>query len=59
MHTFSMGMIMLVDATCLIPFKLRSPRVYDVDTWSMPFLLRWHYVNPVLATLSLCLYHVL
>ena len=47
------------------PFPLRSPRVYHapIFRWftSMPFLLRWYYVNPVLTrpTLSLCPYHAL
>ena len=35
------------------------PRSYDVGTTSMPFLLRWYYVNPVLTTLSLGPYHAL
>ena len=37
----------------------RLPRSYDVGTTSMPFLLRWYYVNPVLTTLLIGSYHIL
>ena len=35
------------------------PYSYDVGTTSMPFLLRWYYVNPVLTTILLGPYHAL
>ena len=43
-----------------VPITLSSclPRSYDVGTTSMPFLLRWYYVTPVLTTLSLGPYNV-
>ena len=37
----------------LITLSSCLPRSFDVGTTSMPFLLRWYYVNPVLTTLSL------
>ena len=55
-------MIVLVNVKCYpVPTTL-SPcltRSYDVGTTSMPFLLRWYYVNAVLTMLSVGPYHVL
>ena len=53
-------MIMLTNAKWYpVPTTLSPclPRSYDVGTMSMPFLLRWHYVNLVLSTLPLGPYH--
>ena len=53
------SMIMLMNAKWYpVPttLSLCLPRSYDV---SISFLLRWHYVNPVLTTLSLGPYHAL
>ena len=38
---------------------LRQCRSYYAGTTSMPFLLRWYYVDLVLTTLSLGPYHAL
>ena len=53
---------MLVNAKCYpVPTTLSPclPRSYDFGTTTMPFLLRWHYVNPILTTLSIGPYHAL
>ena len=56
------SMIMLMNAKWYhVPTTLSPclPRSYDVGTTSMPFLLRWYYVNPVITTLLLGPYHAL
>ena len=61
-HDIGKSMIMLMNAKWdSVPTSLSAclPRSYDVGTTSLPFLLRWYYVNPDLTTLSRGPHHTL